>query len=351
MDRGSNNSSPLVTTMIPTFQRPRLLKRAILSALEQQGVPLKVCIFDNASGDDTSTVVASLAAGDPRLQYHRHDHNLGATANFEFGFNSIDTPFFSVLSDDDYLLPGFYKRAIDDLCRHPDAMFWAGLTLNVDERGDIWNARGAGWVREGLFKPPEGLMPLLHGMCPIWTGIMFRRELLELVGLPDREALGPSDLDFILRIAMRFPYLLYKVPAAAFTLNSASYSATEPFSSFWPGWKKMFRNLESNQELDDAFKAQALVALHEDAQRMLFRRGANALAQGRYEFARDAADALTADYGQAVRARVLRGIAALCEWSALAQRAYASAYRFAERWIVRSRGGLKERYAEFVRPA
>ena len=62
----------------------------------------------------------------------------------------LETPFFSLLSDDDYLLPGFYKRAVAALNAHPEALFWAGITLNVDTRNTIWDARVAEWPSYGV---------------------------------------------------------------------------------------------------------------------------------------------------------------------------------------------------------
>jgi glycosyltransferase involved in cell wall biosynthesis len=351
MSSGCGEAAQLITTVIPTFRRARLLKRAVLSALDQNDVPLQVCVFDNASDDDTGDLIAAIAAVDDRIRYHRHARNIGSGANFEFGLHSVATPFFSILSDDDYLIPGFYRRALDDLARYPEAMFWAGVTLNVDEEGNIWDARVAGWPREGLFRPPEGLLRMMHGIHPAWTGILFRREVLDLVGLPDQETLGPSDLDFEMRVAARFPFLLYKVPAAVFTLNSASFSATQPLSSFWPGWQKMFSNLASEGHLEPGDREEALAALHADARRMLFRRGANAIAQGRYDFARDAATALNTSYRQNVRATLLRIFASACGRSTWLGRIYTAAYRLAERRIVRSRVSLQRRYAQFVRPA
>ena len=351
MISGRGDAAPLITTVIPTFRRARLLKRAVHSALEQNDVPLQVCVFDNASDDDTGQVIADIAAEDNRVRYHRHQRNLGAAANFEYGLRRVNTPYFSILSDDDYLLPGFYGRALKDLALHPEAMFWAGVTLNVDEQGNIWDARVAGWPREGLFRPPEGLLRMMHGMHPAWTGILFRREILDLVGLPDQEVLGPSDLDYELKIAARFPFLLYKIPAAVFTLNTASFSATQPLSSFWPGWQKMFRNLASERQLEPGDREEALAALHADARRMLFRRGANAIAQGRYDFARDAAAALKTSYRQNLRAALLQIFASAGERSRWLGRIYTAAYRLAEQRIVRSRGSLQRRYARFIRPA
>jgi len=344
----ATSKQPLITTIVPTYRRPGLLRRAIASALGQDGVALIVSVFDNASGDDTKEMVLDMAAGDPRLTYHCHERNLGAAANFEFGLRSVATPYFSILSDDDYLLPGFYHRALDDLARYPEALFWAGLTLNVDEKGKIWDARVDRWEREGLFAPPEGLMAMMHGMAPTWTGIVFRREILDCVGYPDQETLGPSDLDFTLKAAASGPFVLNKFPSAVFTINSPSFSTTQPLHLFWPGWQKMFLNLEGNPRLDEHSKAEALAALHQDAQRMLFRRGANALSSGRYEFARGAAEALKAQYGKSGRPLVLRAVASACERIPWLQRAYTHAYRAVERRLVGSRADLQARFGHLV---
>ena len=344
-------SRPLVTTLIPTYRRPKLLRRAIESALGQGGAEVSVRVFDNASGDETGAVVGEMAAGDPRLFYHRHENNIGAIANFEFGLRRVDTPYFSILSDDDYLLPGFYQRALAELEAEPEAMFWAGMTLTADETGKIWYVRVDQWTREGLFTPPEGLMAMMHGMSPLWTGIVFRRSLLERIGLPDPEVLGPSDLDFVLRAAARHPYILRKHPSAVFTLHGASFGASQPFSSFWPGWQKMFRNIETDTALDAGARAAASRALRQDGQRMLFRRGMNALAAGRYDFCRDAAAAYAVEYGKSIRIHVLGLLTSLCEKAPWFQRLYSWMYRWAERRLIASRSDLETRFGHLIRRA
>jgi len=344
-------ATPDITTVIPTFRRPRLLQRAITSAVAQEGVAARVAVFDNCSGDETADAVAMLAQRHPGVVYHSHARNLGASANFEFGVRSVDTPFFSILSDDDYLLPGFYRRALAGLAAHPEAMFWVGTTLNVDERGTIWDARLARWPRAGIYLPPEGAMAMTGGMAPTWTGIVFRREVLDLAGFIDPGTAGPSDLDYTLRLGARFPYLLEQEPVAVFTLNSEGFSATQPLSSFWPGWLKMFRNVQALPVLSVAERERLLAALHVDARRMLFRRGINALAAGRRDYACEAADALAMHYSQHARAAVLRGLASGCGRIPGMQPALTQAYRLLERRIVRSRRQLQQRYGRLLLPA
>lgn len=345
----TSDASPLITTIIPTYRRSKLLRRAIVSALAQEKVPLVVRVFDNASGDETREMVEGLAVADPRLRYYCHDRNLGPAANFDFGLRSIDTPFFSILSDDDYLLPGFYERALACLAEHPTAMFWAGLTLNVDEKGTIWDARMERWPREGMFEPPEGMMAMTGRTAPTWTGIVFRREVVQQAGFPDPETLGPSDLDYCLRLGSRFSYFVDKYPSAVFTLNSASFSALQPFSSFWPGWIKMFHNLAESGSLTAHDRERVLGALHADARRMLFRRGANALVAGRYDYARDAAETLAAYYGKNLHAAILSALAFGCERIPGVRVLLSHFYRSTEAQIVRSRRELQRRYGSLLR--
>ena len=90
----SGPSAPIITTILPTFRRPRLLRRAIRSALNQTYPHLEVRVYDNASGDETPEVVAELARQDARVKYHCHPTNIGAARNFLYGMERVDTPFF-----------------------------------------------------------------------------------------------------------------------------------------------------------------------------------------------------------------------------------------------------------------
>src|SRR4030042_3564260 len=109
----SREIKPLITTIIPTYRRPKFLQRAIKSILNQTYPYFQVCFSDNASGDETAEVVAKLSQREPRLKYYCHSENIGAIANANYGFERVNTPFFSFLSDDDILLPEFYEIALE----------------------------------------------------------------------------------------------------------------------------------------------------------------------------------------------------------------------------------------------
>jgi hypothetical protein len=345
----TDSDSAQITVLVPTYRRPGLLARALTSVIEQDGPPTLIRVFDNCSGDATASVVAAFAARHPCVEYRCQESNLGAARNFEAALASVRTPYFSFLSDDDYLLPGFHRRAHAALERTPEAAFWAGITLMVDEQATIWDARVLRWPREGLYTPPEGALAMTGGLAPIWTGILFRQSALVRCGPPDFLMYGPSDLDYLLRLASSEPFLLEKFPAAVFMLNADSYSSTQPLSSFWPGWIKMIANAAAMPKLAPADRGRLVDRLHGDARRMLFRRGLNAVAAGRLDYATEAASHLREHYSADAAALTLRALASACGRLPGVQALARTVYRRLEQRMVAAREPLHRDYAHLLR--
>ena len=254
---------PLITTIIPTRGRPHLLKRAINSALRQTYPNLQVCVYDNASGDETAQVVADLAKKDSRVKYHCHSENIGSFRNFDFGMKQVNTPFFSYLSDDDVLLPDFYQIAMDGFNRFPEAMFSAASTIIMNDRGKVLNLSLSTWSRDGYFKPPEGMFEMV-GKNATWTSILFRKDVMGNVGFLDADTGGSADYDFQLRIAIRFPIVTTKNPGAIFLNHESSNSGQASLDHYWPKWKKLNQNIcaDDRISLDTRNHAAELLSGH-----------------------------------------------------------------------------------------
>ena len=59
--------SGLVSTIIPVFNRPQLLKEAVASVLAQTYRPIEIILVDDGSTDDTPEVVKALHEDHPAL--------------------------------------------------------------------------------------------------------------------------------------------------------------------------------------------------------------------------------------------------------------------------------------------
>lgn len=194
---------PIITTIIPTYRRPKLLQRAIKSVLNQTYPYFQICIYDNASGDETASVVAEMAQNDPRIKYHCHSENLGQIKNLIYGMEHVVTPFFSILADDDLLLPNFYKDAISNLVKFPHAMFFGGSTLILENNRIIGiNPKK---LKSGLYEPQKGFKHLLRTHIT-WTSILFRTEVITEIGVLHPDSGVWPEFDYEFRISCRFSF-------------------------------------------------------------------------------------------------------------------------------------------------
>ncbi len=96
---------PLVSILIPTYNRSGLLRRTLGSVLAQSYRDVEVLISDNNSSDDTPAVVAEFARLDPRIRgLEAPSPGTPAMSNISRLLASAAGKYAVVLADDDFLL-------------------------------------------------------------------------------------------------------------------------------------------------------------------------------------------------------------------------------------------------------
>jgi len=307
-----NKGTPLITTIIPTYRRPGLLRRALRSVLNQTYPHVCACVYDNASGDETAAMVAEMAKQDPRIRYHCHAESIGALRNFVYGQERVETPYYSFLSDDDVLLPNFYEDALRGFERFPEAWFSAlGAVFMRTREGLGIEVPPEGWP-EGLCRPPDSLRKMFKISQPSWTAILFRKECIDRDGLLDLEAGYASDNDYVLRVAARHPVAVYRRPAVLRVVHLEAAGVQARLEDYFPGIIKMSRNLAGETTLDAPTRAYVAAAVNRMAKRrLLVDWGLRAVVAGRDEEARRSAEMLGDEFADGGRARLVRAAAAL----------------------------------------
>lgn len=250
----SRSSKPLITTIIPTYRRPKLLERAVRSVLQQTYPHFLVCVYDNASGDETLAVVAKIAKEDSRVKYHCHPHNIGGIQNFNYGMKEVATPYFSLLADDNTLLPHFFEEAINALDRSLEAILFAGQTILINEKGQKIGDSLDGWD-EGLIPPPNGLADVWEkGLT--WESVLFRSEVIKSAGLLDPSVGGSADQDFMMRLARKHVIYISKEPCALYLCHNNSWSTKRGLSEHLASNRKILEKWLTDGDLSDAIKEQ-----------------------------------------------------------------------------------------------
>ena len=115
-----NNPNNLITTIIPTYNRSSILNKTIRNVLSQNNLS-NIIISDNASTDNTSEVVKKLSQlYKDRIYYFKNLSNIGIYNNFNSGLKRVKSKYFNIMSDDDFLAPGFINECIQILENNSD---------------------------------------------------------------------------------------------------------------------------------------------------------------------------------------------------------------------------------------
>lgn len=230
-----------ITVVIPTFNRSALLSRAITSVMTQTYPHWRLVVVDNASPDDTSAVVTEVMRQDSRIHYHRHANNVGMLANWEFAISQVSSDYFSLLCDDDYLLPDFFQAAIREIKRHPDVGLCFGVTYVVDDDGNRLSV-APNEMETGYYPASVGAVTMMTLQHPATPAIVFRTACLNAVGGFDRGSLYVADLDMILRVAFEYPVMFFEEESACYVVHANN--SFQDVQGWHPGLLHLVRNLK-----------------------------------------------------------------------------------------------------------
>lgn len=171
---------PLVSVLIPNYNYSAFIGEAITSALNQDYLRLEVIVCDDASTDDSCSVVEALSERDSRVRLVRHAVNQGHLAALGTGFAASHGEIICLLDSDDTFLPGKIKAVVRRFQERPNAGFSLHRAVIVDGEG---NKRQVvpliGPMQEGW------LAGYLLGHGGSWrdmstSALSFRREVGEL---------------------------------------------------------------------------------------------------------------------------------------------------------------------------
>jgi len=104
---------PLISIIVPTFNRAKTIARTIDSILLQTYQNLEIIIIEDGSQDETMEVLEKYT--DNRIRIIQHEHNKGVTGAKNTGLNSIHGEWFTILDSDDEII----SQALETMIQVP----------------------------------------------------------------------------------------------------------------------------------------------------------------------------------------------------------------------------------------
>jgi glycosyltransferase involved in cell wall biosynthesis len=206
--------TPLVSTIIPTYNRAALLTRALDSVIAQTYRPIEVVVVDDGSTDDTPQVMEEyrkkLLDNRCSLIYHEQANGRAPKARNN-GIRLSHGALIAFLDSDDLWYPELIDTLVRLLNEHPSAgLAFSGIQV-IDENdrpcGERWHGLNS-TTEEGLLRKPFDL--IMRHMPTQTSGVMLRRSVIEHLGDFDLDLPVVEDWDLWYRVSKAYDFAYTK---------------------------------------------------------------------------------------------------------------------------------------------
>ncbi|GAB4461751.1 MAG: hypothetical protein OHK0037_11440 [Elainellaceae cyanobacterium] len=189
MNEYLSSHAPLVSVIIPTYNRPKYLEEALKSAVQQTYKNIEIIVSDNHSSQNPEVLVKSFQ--DERIQFHRHPKNLGMFENVKSAFLRASGKYVASLLDDDMWEPTFLEKMVAPLEADSSLVLAFCDHYMMDEKGEIDPAAtekcsqtyGRASLSPGTYRPFHNLS-LINGSVSTAMAAVIRRENLDWNQVP-----------------------------------------------------------------------------------------------------------------------------------------------------------------------
>ncbi len=170
---------PLVSVVIPTYNRAHCLPLALASVLAQTYQDFEVIIVDDHSSDNTTQICHRFQEFDDRIQYIRNDKNYGPAKSRNNGIDKAKGEFITFLDSDDLYYIDKIQLQVELLKKHPSTGFCYGYFACAHDVFDIKSYDYNRWTA------PPNLYPtflLPNNFFIVTPSVMVRSNILRKVG-------------------------------------------------------------------------------------------------------------------------------------------------------------------------
>jgi glycosyltransferase involved in cell wall biosynthesis len=252
---GSPKSTPFFSVVIPTFNRRRLLERALESVFAQTFEDFEIIVVDDYSTDGTYDWLLSLK--EPRIRALRNTGPKGAAAARNVGISAATGNWIAFLDSDDQWQAGKLERFAEAISAQPKIQVWysgykqLGLAANGAAGPDLCE----GFTGDHL--------PRLRRLNPIGAlpAVVASRSVLLQVGGFDESLYHREDMDLYYRLARVTPFGF--IPHV---LTLVDYRPTDRVTASMKhtasGWLGFYRKHKKDLSLRDRLYHQKRIFYH-----------------------------------------------------------------------------------------
>ncbi|ROL57688.1 glycosyltransferase [Bacteroidetes/Chlorobi group bacterium Naka2016] len=207
-------TTPLVSVVILTYNRPKFLSRAIKSVLYQTYQNFEIIVVNNA-GADVSEIIKSF--NDRRIKYFVNSKNTGETGR-NLGIENSHGKYLAFLDDDDIFYPNHLEVLVDFLEKNLQyhVVYSDALRTNMERVGNWYQIVS----RELTYSKDFDKTRLLFGNFIPINCLLFESKIIKKVGGFSDSLVALLDWDLLIRISRSYDFAHLKIVTCEFTIRN-----------------------------------------------------------------------------------------------------------------------------------
>ena len=242
---------PVVSVIMPTYNRADYLKKSFQSVLDQTFSDFEIIVMNNYSTDDTLDVINSF--NDKRIKVINFKNEGIIAKSRNQGIMQSSGKYIAFLDDDDLWCPDKLELQVKYLESHPEFDLVYSNALIIDENG----------IKKGLLMNPKQaktgrvfLDLLYENFIPILT-VLMKKEIFEKNGHinenPDIRA--AEDYEYWLRASLKFDFSYMDKPLALYRVHSECVSGVinRPLL-----WQRVLHSFIHNPEVPEKYYSEII---------------------------------------------------------------------------------------------
>ena len=239
------DGTPIVSVILPTYNRAHLVGRAIRSVLDQTYQDFELIVVDDGSMDNTEGMVKAFK--DPRIRYIRHEQNRGGAAARNTGIKAAQGEYIAFQDSDDEWLPEKLEkqmRIFEKASAQVGVVYTGFYAINGDRKT---------YMPHVNIKIKEGNIhnELLKQNFVTTQAVVLRKECFEKAGMFDENLPRLQDWELFIRISKYyiFKYVDEPLVLAFFSPDSISANQEALIKAYQLIMETHFVNLKSDRKV------------------------------------------------------------------------------------------------------
>lgn len=230
-----------VSIIIPTYNREKLLPRAIESVLSQdyEG-EIEIIVSDDGSSDNTLQIANSYGENVKVLFKPSDCKTQGPSSTRNRGIAAASKFYVLFLDSDDYFFPGHIKTMVNAIEENPEFAYVFCRILEINET--TTPPTFSLWTKEVITEREIINLNIASHNAAQTNGFIFKREVFDKVGVFHEDIYHGEDIDLWMRIAEFYKGNFSDHYGAALRRNGADQLTADSKESLLKIQQKVFRN-------------------------------------------------------------------------------------------------------------